>query len=146
MFLYQLNRSQKLAFLKLAKHVARLDDSIIDSLEMEMLSMMAKEMDVTVHEVDDMDFEFSNLCNKFTDRASKNICLMELIEVGYSNGNYHPNQAAFVSKIAKAFGFDEAHVTNLENWITSMIELFEKAENLIHKKVSYRRVVVTSLF
>ncbi|MBF0278970.1 MAG: hypothetical protein HQM13_14310 [SAR324 cluster bacterium] len=146
MFLNQFNHSQKLAFLKLAKHVARVDDAKIDSFEMETLSLMSKEMEIAVHEVDDMAYDFDKLYEKFDDSASKNICLIELIEVAFSNGNFHLNQSRFIESLARDFGFDAAHVKNLKEWVSSMLGLFKSAEKLINKKVTYRKVRVTSLF
>jgi hypothetical protein len=133
MFLAQLSHPQKVAFLQLAHEIVLVDDGKIDEFEGNMLSLMAKEAEIPLDEIQEKGFDFDESASKFNDILSKNICLLELIGIAYSNREFHENQKDFVGKLAKIFGSDETHVSDLHNWVVAMLNLYDKVQELIQK-------------
>jgi len=133
MFLNQLSLPQKLAFLQLAHQIVLVDDGKIDELEGNMLSLMAKEAEISLDEIQGKEFSFEGLAGAFNDISSKNICLLELIGIAYSNREFHENQKDFAEKLAKIFGFEESHLSDLHNWVVAMMNLYDNVNELIQK-------------
>ncbi len=133
MFLNQLSHPQKLAFLQLAHEIVLVDDGKIDEFEGNMLSLMAKEAEVSLDDIQGRGFNFEELAGQFNDIPSKNICLLELIGIAYSNREFHENQKEFAGKLAKIFGFNEAHLSDLHNWVVAMMNLYDNVNDLIRK-------------
>ena len=145
MFLYRLNRVDRLTFLRMAKRMALTDDGMIDAEEEAMLATMAAEMGLSLHVTDNQrehpkrendvtlerEFRLEELDGKFRDNISKNICLVELIGVGYVNRNFNAAQSEFIKDVAKSFEAPPDHVKKLDDWVASMIDLAIKGDQLI---------------
>lgn len=145
MFLYRLNRVDRLTFLRMAKRMALTDDGLVDVEEEAILTTMATEMGLSLHLDDKLrreqrreenviledEFVLAELDGKFKDSTSRNICLIELISLGYANRNFNASQSQLIQDVAKSFDISESRVKRLEEWVVSMIDLSIKGDQLI---------------
>lgn len=147
MFLYRLNRVDRLTFLRMAKRMALSDDGLIDAEEEAMIATMATEMGLTLYLDDKLrrlqqrendvvlegEFALAELDGRFKDNVSKNICLVELIGLGYANRNFNAGQNQFIQHVATSFDISETRIKRLEEWVVEMLELTQEGEQLIQK-------------
>lgn len=144
MFLGLLSKEDQVVFLKMAKHMAMVDDGIIDDMERAILSNMGKEVGVSLLfdedskpkrvndvSINDLIFDFKDLSNSFKDEKSKNICIVELIGVGYANKDFHANQNELIQDISKSIGVSKSKIDEIEGWVVEMLKLSEKGEKVI---------------
>lgn len=115
MFLAALSYKQRRIFLGLAKEILIIDDGVIDDSEEAYLRGLCSEMSLSYS--DEKIINKGDILRYFNDSESKKILLLELIALGYSNGDYHSNQNKFSENIA--------------NLISISLEEFEEVAGLI---------------
>jgi hypothetical protein len=148
MFLHKLNRPQKIAFIALAKQMAKADDDMIDQAEMETLTRMGSEMRISVYE-DEMELlksleegarhvsemSIPELLSYFETCEERNICLLELNFVSYANKTHDDEkQTAFICGIGEQFGVADEQLERLRAWVKEMMAVREKGVLLLQSR------------
>lgn len=108
MFLSTLNSEQKQAFLSLAHQFISADGQLA-SQEQAMLRAMKLEMELP-EDVEFSDSNFSNLAQVFDSKKSRVSVLLEIIGLGYSDNDFHPEEDQIVKKLAEELSFSEDDV------------------------------------
>ncbi len=133
MFLYELNLIEKTAFLQLAKELVIIDDSVIDEEEMNMLIIMANEMQISVSENLSLDFNLHQLSKSFKDKKTQKICLIELIALAFANDEYHPEQNSLIKALMNEFNIDTEEMEEMEQWVEKMTIWYKQGQNMIER-------------
>lgn len=133
MFLYELNLIEKAAFLQLAKELVVIDDGVIDENEMNMLMIMANEMQISVSENLSLDFNLQQLAKSFKDKKAQKICLIELIALAFANDDYHPEQNSLIKALMNEFSIQIEEIDEMEQWVEKMIVLHRHGQTLIER-------------
>ena len=67
------------------------------------------------------------LASAFQTRQSKVSALLELIGLGYADGEYRPIESALVGEISRALGFADDEVAGMESWVVRQTALLQEA-------------------
>lgn len=125
MFLSTLNIEQQQAFLGLA-HLFVGADGRLAPQEKAMLDVMKAEMSLpedTEVPTDDL----PNLLKPFDSKPAKVAALLEIIGLGYSDNDFHPQESVLVKSMAEGFNVPEDEILQMENWVLRQIMLAREA-------------------
>ena len=125
MFLSTLNIEQQQAFLGLARLFVEADGQLA-SQEKAMLEVMKAEMGLS----EDIEFPTDNLPNllkPFDSKPAKAAALLEIIGLGYSDNDFHPQESILVKSMAEDFNVSEDEILHMENWVLRQIMLVREA-------------------
>lgn len=129
MFLHHLTKPQKKAFLPLALEFIAVDQHR-NSAELHLLDQMKREMGIPVGESTEPPAEpvdRKQLAKAFDDRRSRAVVLLELIGLGYADGEFTDREYAFIRDLAQAIGVSKGERLAMENWVVRQLELFREA-------------------
>ncbi|MDX2306206.1 MAG: hypothetical protein NW226_25580 [Microscillaceae bacterium] len=115
MFLNLLKPEEKSAFLTLAKRVIAADQ-VIASKEMVMLESMKKELEITDEQIEELEDDLPSLCSKFSSSKSKVSALMELIGIGFVDGQFVHEEQDVIYEIAQHMGISKEETTMYVDW------------------------------
>lgn len=101
MFLTQLTPAQKNSFLALATRMV-LADGTVEPAEDEQLNAIRVEMGPGVKAPPDEVFGMTNP-KPFDTRKSRLVVLWELMVMGYSDDQFHPDESAVLNEVCRAF-------------------------------------------
>ena len=121
MFLENLIGREKSAFLGLAQKVVQAD-GVLAPREAQLLASL----EATVGE-DVAEGTVEDLAATFQTRQSKVSALLELMGLGFTDGEYHPAEGRLIKKISKVLGFTEDELVGMENWVVRQVALIEEA-------------------
>jgi tellurite resistance protein len=126
MFLHLLNDSQQRAFLALAKQFVEADQNLSDE-EHNLLELLwaetGQDFDTELPEGD-----VETLAAAFDGKQVKAAVLLELITVGHADDEFHPEESAFIDRLAAALGVDAAKVKEMDGWVTRQVQLAREVE------------------
>lgn len=126
MFLHLLNDSQQRAFLALAKQFVEADQTLSDE-EHNLLELLwaetGQDFDAELPEGD-----VETLAAAFDGKQVQAAVLLELITVGHSDDEFHPDESAFIDRLAAALGVDAAKVKEMDGWVTRQVQLAREVE------------------
>jgi tellurite resistance protein len=126
MFLHLLNDSQQRAFLALAKQFVEADQTLSDE-EHNLLELLwaetGQEFDAELPEGD-----VETLAAAFDGKQIKAAVLLELITVGHSDLEFHPDESAFIDRLARALGVEDATVKEMDAWVQRQVQLAQEVE------------------
>lgn len=125
MFLSNLNLEQKQAFLGLAHQFISADGQLAPQEEA-MLGAMKTEMGLSEHEKP-ISAELHNLLKPFDSKYARASVLLEIVGLGYSDNNFHPEESQIVQTIAQNFEISKEEVRQMENWVIRQIMLAKEA-------------------
>lgn len=134
MYLSELNIGEKKNFLELAKFSMGLNGEHKEE-EQEVFASFLSECDLTgfkVQKQDNIDSVIKVLGKSKT--KNKKILLIELFGILLADGNVCDEEAAFMDKLANAFGFEEYQVRKIQRWVEAMNDIVEEGYNLINKE------------
>lgn len=115
MFLNLLKPEEKSAFLTLAKKVIAADSVIADK-EMILLESMKKEMEISDDELENLEEDIESLCAYFSSSKSKVSALMELIGIGFVDGNFVHEEQEVIYQIASFMDISKEETTMYIDW------------------------------
>lgn len=128
MFLHELSGPQKRAFITLARRFVSVDGEYTEGEE-ELFGTMLAEMGLELS--DGREGEFGELVESFDTREAKVSALLEIIGLGFADGDFGPDENNFVNQIANAFEIDEEEIPLMENWVRRQLALADEAESLL---------------
>ena len=131
MFLYSLNLTEKMAFMQLAKHIVVVDDNKIDEKEAKILTLMGNEMGISLNDSLNIDFDLDQLADAFKTRATRRICLLELISLAMTNSDYDKKQSSLIDSLASRFDILDEEISQFKNWIEKAHAVFKEGEKII---------------
>ena len=121
MFVENLLGPEKSAFLGLAQKVVQAD-GVLSPREAQLFSAFAAATEAEIREG-----TIQELASVFQTRQSKVSALLELIGLGFADGEYRPVESASIGEIAKAMGIRDDEVAAMENWVIRQVALCEEA-------------------
>ena len=126
MFLHLLNDMQQRAFLAVAKQFIEADRRLSGE-EQNLLELMYAEMALDFEtELPSGDLE--TLLAPFDSRQARAAVLLELIGTGHADAEFHPEENAFVQKVAQGLGVSTEDVAAMESWVTRQLALAQEVE------------------
>lgn len=125
MFIYDLTEKQKSAFLILAKQLS-LSDSKLTSEEERELESMERETGLQIP-ADAENIDKTTLLGAFDSSKSKISTILELILLGYADGEYSEEENHYIQKIASAFGMTEDELDRYTHWALQQYEVMQEA-------------------
>lgn len=117
MFLEELKLEEREAFLELANLVAAIDGNL-SIFENSILKKYKKEMGLEDYKLKGLEIE--TILKIFKTERSKNIVLVELFQLIYSDGVLHDQESESVSLIKEHFQFDPGEFGNFKDWISKI--------------------------
>ena len=128
MFLSMLSEPQKKAFLALAaRYVA--EDGLVGRAELAWMDGLKREMGMSQHRAGDEPPEA--LFPLFDSPSSQVIAMLEIIRLGYVDGEHSPAESAFVATMAQAFGISPELLHKADDWASRHAALTREAVDLI---------------
>ncbi|MEH7546016.1 hypothetical protein FB550_103399 [Neobacillus bataviensis] len=127
MFLAELQREEKTAFLELAVLIASIDGNL-SIFETTILNKYQKELELEDYVPTGMAVE--DILKTFKSERSKNIVLTELLQLIYSDGVLQDQENEIVRLIKEHFGFDPDEFGSFKDWIDKIKELSLTKEKL----------------
>lgn len=126
MFLTELQKEEKEAFLELALLMAKVDGNI-SVYEHPVIVKYQKEMDLGDYSFKGMAID--EILNVFKNERSKNIVLTEILQLVYSDGIVHEKEKESIRLIKDHFGFDSTKYNNFKDWVLGIKELANYPEH-----------------
>jgi len=127
MFLAELQREEKTAFLELAVLIASIDGNL-SIFETTILNKYQKELELEDYVPTGMAVE--DILKTFKSERSKNIVLTEILQLIYSDGVLQDQENELVRLIKEHFGFDPDEFGSFKDWIDKIKELSLTKEKL----------------
>lgn len=121
MFLENLEPREKRAFLGLAHKVVHAD-GVLEEREAQILATLSETIEEPA-----LEGTVEELATEFQSRRSKVFALLELMGIGYVDGDYHVAEVESVAEIARALGFSDDELPGLESWVVRQLALLEEA-------------------
>ena len=121
MFLENLEPREKRAFLALAHKVVHAD-GVLAEREARILATLSDAIREPA-----LEGTLEELAAVFQSRRSRVSALLELMGIGYADGEYHVAEIESVAEIARALGFSDDELVGLENWVVRQVALIEEA-------------------
>lgn len=120
MFLAELPREEKEAFLELADLISTIDGNV-SVYEATILTKYQKEMELEDYKIKGLPIE--EILNTFKTERSKNIVLTELLQLIFADGVFHEKERESLRLIKEHFGFDSSEFESYKDWIDKIKEL-----------------------
>lgn len=120
MFLRELNQEEKEAFLELAYLIAKIDKNQ-SIFENSILNKFKAEMGIDKYSIKGSDIE--DILKVFENDRTKNIVLVEILRLIFSDGVFHDFERESIQLIKKHFGFDKDDFQTLRDWVLKIKEL-----------------------
>ncbi len=129
MFLHDLTEHQKRTFLILAKQFV-LADSKLSSAEERHLESMQREVCAEVPS-DAKSYDKKELLVSFDTSKSQISIILELITLGYIDGEFTEEENQFIHELASAFGISEDELGKYADWALKHYEVLCEGRELI---------------
>jgi hypothetical protein len=127
MFLTELKKEEKEAFLELASLIAKIDGNH-SIFEHSILKEYRTELELKDYVIKGLAIE--EILNVFTTERSKNIVLTEILRLVFSDGVYHDYEKESVRFIKNHFGFAANEYESMKDWVAKIKELANYPENV----------------
>lgn len=127
MYIENLNHEEQVAFMKLSRLVLYAD-GIIAREEVEFFEHLKRVTGVNETLVQHND-DPAQLVRVFASRQSRVSALLQLIAMGYVDGNYDETEQKLCTQIGLAMGFDETELAAFESWVVRQTMLLQEAQS-----------------
>ena len=125
MFLYNLNRNQKEAFICLA-HVVAVSDGELSPGEQQMMGELKREIGLS-SEFEPHYMPIDGIGDIFNTRSSRVATIIALIRLGYADGEFEIEEQFLLKEICATFEVTEPDFTIIENWVRRLVALEREA-------------------
>ncbi len=127
MYIEELSHEERGAFMKLARLVLYAD-GIIAKEEVEFFEhlKLVTGVNETLVQHDDNP---ADLVTAFTSRKSRVAAMLQLMAMGFVDGNYDATEQTLCRAIGEAMGFDETELTAFESWVVRQTMLLQEAQS-----------------
>jgi tellurite resistance protein len=130
MFLNQLTEKEQVAFIELA-HLVAVADGIMSEQEQELIQLYKQEAALSDgYQIQDLPLE--EILKAFESETSKNIALLEVLAVIFSDGTYSFDERQIVKLIKQSFGFTLEKYETYKAWIRKINDVYAEGVQLIH--------------
>jgi tellurite resistance protein len=130
MFLNQLTEKEQVAFIELA-HLVAVADGIMSEQEQELIQLYKQEAALSDdYQIQDLPLE--EILKAFESETSKNIALLEVLAVIFSDGTYSDDERQIVKLIKQSFGFTPEKYETYKAWIRKINDVYAEGVQLIH--------------
>ncbi len=130
MFLNQLKKKQKKAFLQLAHHIAR-SDSDFSLSQRDIISQYCLEMQIKDITFKEEKFNLKKTLAKFDTKQSQKIVLLEIMALIYSDNYLHKEEKKILDTMIKSFKLNESLSVIYAQWSKSILALYVQGQALI---------------
>jgi|TARA_B110000211_G_scaffold66918_1_gene77321 tellurite resistance protein len=125
MFLYDLNRNQKEAFICLA-HVVAVSDGELSPGEQQMMGELKREIGLS-SAFEPHYMPIDGIGDIFNTRSSRVATIIALIRLGYADGEFEIEEQFLLKEICATFEVTEPDFTIIENWVRRLVALEREA-------------------
>jgi len=129
MFLNRLDSEEKVAFLKLAHYLARVDGNFSDE-EIETINTYCMEMQMEDIEYNENSFVLDETLNIIKNDENKKIVLLEIMALVYSDG-LDEKEEKILNIIAKKYNISSALFTVYSEWSKAILAIVTQGQALI---------------
>jgi len=129
MFLNRLENKEKVAFLKLAHHLARSDGDFSES-EKNVIATYCLEMQIKDIAYSKKEFDLKQVLGEFESRENQKIVLLEVMALVYSDG-LHTEEQKVLDVIVEKFNISEAMTVVYAEWSKSILSISKQGQALI---------------
>jgi uncharacterized tellurite resistance protein B-like protein len=130
MFLNRLNKEEQFAFLELAHHVAR-SDNTVDDTEKEMIHGYCVEMQIENIDFNKDQFDIYNSLEKIKDKRSQKIVMLEIMAIIYADNFLHEEEQKVIEIMLEKFGLNHHWSTVYGEWTKAILALYAQGNALI---------------
>ena len=130
MFLMMLSDEERVAFLKLAHHIARSDGDFSDK-QKEIISTYCFEMQIDDIDYNVDEFNLDNCLDSFLSKKSKKIALLEIMALVYSDEFIHQEEKKIIDIMKKKFGLSDATVDIYLEWTKTILSVSKQGKLLL---------------
>jgi tellurite resistance protein len=130
MFLHELNKEEKAAFLELA-HLVAISNGIIDENEQKMLDTYEREMGLNFKIQNLEDLSLEGIIPAFKSEKSKKIVFLEAIAIAFADGIYDEDEKKLLQELKIEFGISKEEYEEFKGWITKVNSLYAQAAELV---------------
>ncbi len=125
MFLIDLNEGQQKAFLIIGIQFMHCDGKVTIE-EQQLMELMRRETDMELP-ADAREMNMLDLLDVFDTTAAKVILLLELLHMGYVDGEFSEPENDFLLEIVDNLGFTEHKLTTYAHWVLGNIAWQQEA-------------------
>lgn len=129
MFLNSLENNEKVAFLKLAHHLARCDGDFSEN-EHNVIATYCLEMQIKDITYSKKEFDLNQVLEEFKHQENQKIVLLEVMALVYSDG-LHAEEQKVLNVIIEKFNISEAITVVYAEWSKSILSISRQGQALI---------------
>ena len=134
MFIYDLTEKQKSTFLILAKQLS-LSDSKLTPEEERELELMERETGMQIPAAAES-FDKSTLLGVFDSSKSKIATILELILLGFADGEFSEEENQYIHELASAFRITDDDLNRYARWALKQHEVLQEGKEFWGEKTS----------
>lgn len=130
MFLNRLSKKEKNAFLELAYFVAKCDEDFSNTQKV-MIEQYCIEMGIDNIKFNEKKFNIKDTLKTFKSTQSRNIVLLEVMAIVYSDNILHVKEEKIINSIIKEFKLSLELFAVYGEWTKAMMSLSSQGEALL---------------
>jgi len=134
MYLNYLDENERIAFLRMAYLVARIDDNFSDN-EKVIIGSFCNEIGIDGSSINPSHNDnVADLVKHFKSTKSKKIVVLELMSIINADGKLDLAEEEIMEIIIKYFDLDGDYFNDVKKWSDLMLSLIDQGSSLIHSK------------
>jgi len=130
MFLNQLIKEEKIAFLELAHYIARSDNDFSDK-QKEIIAIYCLEMQIEDIDYSEESYNLDTTLSKFTNSTNQKIALLEVMALVYSDNILHEEEKKILDTMIEKFNLNPILVDIYAEWTKSILAITAQGQALI---------------
>ena len=130
MFLNKLNSEEKVAFLKLAHHVARSDGEFLER-EQSTIDTYCFEMQIDDISYSEAEFNLEKVLTVFANKESQRILLLELMALIYSDGAMQQEEEEILDIVVERFDINPILIQMYAEWTKTILSVAMQGKLLL---------------
>ena len=132
MYLHKLEKDERTTFIAFAKHLATVDDQILDAREDYMLQYMCAEMGLDAAEVESAgSTSIEQVAKVFYRPEARRVLVLEALGVALCNGVFSGSQEAELKKLAGTFQLPDDFLARAQAVIEKQMQVMEEFDALV---------------
>jgi len=131
MFLNQLSNNEKIAFLTLAHHIARVDGDFSTN-EQNIIKTYCMEMQIQDINYNENEFNLNTVLEKITNKENQKILLLEIMSLIYSDGiHINKEEQRILDIITEKYDINDTLYEVYLEWSKSILSIAKQGQALI---------------
>lgn len=131
MFAKLLLDDEKKNFLKLLAYLSKIDGEIAPE-EIKFVENIAIELGISSTNIFNEEIDLDDICCNFKSLLSKNVVILELINIAYADREYKQSEKDGIKIIAQRLDVNTEKIDEIEQWINDGIIWSEKGSKIIN--------------